>query len=136
MAFSFDKTGAEIQTLLNFVQTKVETVLFSGDTQGDVALSESAANFSELVIYYEGYNGSNPQTMTIDSPNGRSITLSLVEPNGSGEVRIRLARYNISDNAMICQTANQRTGAMVITSSSATWTDGNVIHITKVVGRG
>lgn len=136
MAYTFTQTGAEIQALLNFVQSKMETVLFSGDSQGDVTLSESAANFSELVIYYEGYNGRDPQSLVLAEPNGKTIDLNIVETNLDASVRIRVARYTISGTSMTLATGDNVNGYMLLKTTGNTWTDGNVIHITKVVGRG
>lgn len=136
MAISFTQAGAEIQALLNFVQTKMETVLFSGNTTGDVTLSESAANFSELIIYYEGYNNTNPQTMTIASPNGRTISLYLIESAGGDGTRIRDGKYTISGTSITNDAANSAQ-IVIGTDGTVTTTKGtNVIRITKVVGRG
>lgn len=136
MSYTFTQTGAEIQALLDFVQTKMETVLFSGNTSGDVTLSESAANFSELDIYYEGYNGANPQTMTIDSPNGRTINLFLIESAGGLGTRIRQGKYTISGTAITNDAANSAQIVIGVDGTVETTRGTNVIHITKVVGRG
>lgn len=138
MAYNLTITGAELQALLNFTETKVETTLFSGDTTGDITLSESAANFSELVIYYEGFSGANPQTMTIDSPNGKRINLAVVEDSAGGGTRVRRTAYDISGTSMAVVTGGSIAAGFTLlngTAVSQTLT-GNVIHVTKVVGRG
>ena len=138
MAYTFTQTGAEIQAILDFVQTKMETVLFSGDTTGTVTLSESAANFSELVIYYEGASSRDPQTMTILNPNGRRIGLSIVEDSASNGTRIRRASYEISGTSISLTTATGFSpGYTLLNGTAVSQSLGtNVIHITKVVGRG
>lgn len=138
MAYSFTQTAAEIQALLNFVQSKMETVLFSGDTTGNVTLSQSAANFSELVIYYEGYNGANPQTITILSPNGRTVNLAVVEDSTSSGTRIRRTAYEISGTAISLKTGSYyNPGYTNLNNTAVSQSLGtNVIHIKKVVGRG
>lgn len=137
MAYTFTQTGAEIQALLDFVQTKVETVLFSGDTTGTVTLSSSAANFSELVIYYEGYNAESPQTITVLNPNGRTVSLAIVEDSKSSGTRIRRASYEISGTSISLKTGSYNPGYTNLNNTAVSQSLGtNVIHIKKVVGRG
>lgn len=137
MAYNLTITGAELQALLNFTETKVETTLFSGDTTGDITLSESAANFSELVVYYEGYQTNCPQTMTIYAPNEKRINLAVVEDSAGGGTRIRRTAYNISGTSMAVVAGGTFAAGFTLlngTAVSQTLT-GNVIHVTKVVGR-
>lgn len=137
MAYNLTITGAELQALLNFTETKVETTLFSGDTTGDITLSESAANFAELVVYYEGYQTNCPQTMTIYAPNEKRINLAVVEDSAGGGTRIRRTAYNISGTSMAVVAGGTFAAGFTLlngTAVSQTLT-GNVIHVTKVVGR-
>ena len=138
MAFNLTITGAELQALLNFVETKEETVLFSGDTTGDITLSESAANFSELVIYYEGYQTNCPRTMTVYAPNGKRVNLDIVEDSAGGGTRVRRTAYNISGTNMALATSSAISpGFTLLNGTSVSQSLGdNVIHVTKVVGRG
>lgn len=138
MAYNLTITGAELQALLNFTETKVETTLFSGDTTGDITLSESAANFSELVVYYEGYQTNCPQTMTIYAPNGKRINLAVVEDSAGGGTRIRRTAYNISGTSMeVVAGGTFAAGFTLLNGTAVSQTlTGNVIHVTKVVGRG
>lgn len=138
MAYNLTITGAELQALLNFTETKVETTLFSGNTTGDITLSESAANFSELVVYYEGYQTNCPQTITIYAPNGKRINLAVVEDSAGGGTRVRRTAYDISGTSMAVVTGGSIAAGFTLlngTAVSQTLT-GNVIHVTKVVGRG
>lgn len=108
--------------------------LFTGDSTGNVTLAQSAANFSMLEIFYEGYNGANPQSMKILSPNGRKINLSIVETGGSAtQTRIRRAYYTINGTSI----TNDATasGYVMVADTGNTHTIGtNVIHITRVDG--
>lgn len=134
MAYQFTQTAAQIQALLDYVETLVPVVLFTGDATGDVTLSQSAANYSKLKIYYDGYNGRSPQCLELTAPNGRTIDLSIVEPNGGGQVRIRIARYTISGTSITLKTGENWNGNILLTPSGNTWADGNVIHVTRVEG--
>lgn len=138
MAYNLTITGAELQALLNFTETKVETTLFSGDTTGDITLSESAANFSELVVYYEGYQTNSPQTMTIYAPNEKRINLAVVEDSAGGGTRIRRTAYYISGTSMAVVTSGTFEAGFTLLNGTAVSQNltGNVIHVTKVVGRG
>lgn len=138
MAYNLTITGAELQALLNFTETKVEKTLFSGDTTGDITLSESAANFSELIVYYEGYQTNCPQTMTIYAPNEKRINLAVVEDSAGGGTRVRRTAYDISGTSMAVVAGGSIAAGFTLlngTAVSQTLT-GNVIHVTKVVGRG
>ena len=138
MAYNLTITGAELQALLNFTETKVETTLFSGDTTGDITLSESAANFSELVVYYEGYQTNCPQTMTIYAPNGKRINLAVVEDSAGGGTRVRRTAYDISGTSMAVVAGGSIAAGFTLLNGTAVSQNltGNVIHVTKVVGRG
>ena len=138
MAYNLTITGAELQALLNFTETKVETTLFSGDTTGDITLSESAANFSELVVYYEGYQTNSPQTMTIYAPNEKRINLAVVEDSAGDGTRIRRTAYYISGTSMAVVASGTFAAGFTLLNGTAVSQNltGNVIHVTKVVGRG
>ena len=138
MAYNLTITGAELQALLDFTETKVETTLFSGDTTGDITLSESAANFSELVVYYEGYQTNCPQTMTIYAPNEKRINLAVVEDSAGGGTRVRRTAYYISGTSMAVVAGGSIAAGFTLLNGTEVSQNltGNVIHVTKVVGRG
>ena len=138
MAYNLTITGAELQALLDFTETKVETTLFSGDTTGDITLLESAANFSELVVYYEGYQTNCPQTMTIYAPNEKRINLAVVEDSAGGGTRVRRTAYYISGTSMEVVAGGSIAAGFTLLNGTAVSQNltGNVIHVTKVVGRG
>ena len=138
MAYNLTITGAELQALLDFTETKVESTLFSGDTTGDITLLESAANFSELVVYYEGYQTNCPQTMTIYAPNEKRINLAVVEDSAGGGTRVRRTAYYISGTSMEVVAGGSIAAGFTLLNGTAVSQNltGNVIHVTKVVGRG
>lgn len=108
--------------------------LFTGDSTGNVTLSSSAANYDLLEIFYEGYNSRSPKTIKILSPNGKTIDLNITEANGGNQIRIRIARYQINGNNITLTSSTGWNGYMLIASTGNTWTEGNVIHITRVDG--
>lgn len=81
------------------------TTLYSTSTGniGTVTLSESAANFTYLEIFYTDNNNRQPNSVRIYSPNGKYVTLSCVEPSTSGSdprVYIRTSGWTISGTSM------------------------------------
>ena len=116
----------------------IPVTLFSGDATGNVTLSETSANFSKIEILYEGYNGRSPCTLTVYNPNGKNISLSIVEDvnNSAGGVRLRRTSYNISGTSIsLASGSTFFPGFTEIKCTTITENvSGNVIHITKVYG--
>lgn len=88
----------------NYVSKK-PTTLFSSTsgTIGTIALSESAANFSYLEIFYTDNNSRQPNSIKIYSPNGKYVSLSCIEPSTSGSeprLYIRTSGWTISGTSM------------------------------------
>lgn len=83
-------TSAQMETAL------APKVLFSGSTTGDVTLSESAANFSKLIVYgkYEFWETSTE----IYSPNGKGGALQFFIPDAGPAtmVYIKASAFKIS----------------------------------------
>lgn len=72
-------------------------------TTGTVTLSESAANFEYLEIFYMDNNNRQPNSIKICSPNGKYVTLSCIEPstdNAELRVYIRSSGWTISGTSM------------------------------------
>ena len=125
-------TQAAIEAVYNSIPKPV--TLFTGDSTGDVPLSSSAANYSMLEIFFEGYNGANPQSIKVISPNGRTVNLSITQSNSGSSVMIRVSRYTISGTAMTLSTEANVNGYIVLRATGNTWTTGSVIHVTRVDG--
>ena len=89
----------------SWVSTK-PTTLYSTSTGniGTITLSESAANFTYLEIFYTDNNSRQPNSVKIYSPNGKYVSLSCIEPSTSGSeprVYIRSSGWTISGASMI-----------------------------------
>lgn len=113
---------------------RARDVLYSGDQTGTVTLAASAANYDELEIYFEGFNGASPQSIRVINPDGRVINTAIVEVGGTAtQTRIRRTRWEISGTSIAPDITTA--GYVTINSSSIAITPGaNVIHITRVVG--
>ena len=113
---------------------RARDVLYSGSQTGTVTLAASAANYDELEIYYEGYNGTNPQSIRVINPDGRTISTAIVEVGWTAtQTRIRRTSWAISGTTITPDAS--RAGFVTIDGSAITNTMGtNVIHITRVVG--
>lgn len=72
-------------------------------TTGTVPLSESAANFTYLEIFYTDNNGKQPDSAKIYSPNGKYVSLNSIEPSTNGNeprLYIRSSGWTISGTSM------------------------------------
>lgn len=110
--------------------------LFSGDTVGNVSLSQSSRAFNKLEIRYCGYNGTSPKTLIVYSPYGKRITLDIVEDsaNTSGGTRLRRTTYNIEEYA-ITLASNFHPGFTLLNGTDVSQNiTSNSIHITEVTG--
>lgn len=88
----------------NWVPSKPVS-LYSSSTGnvGTVTLSQSAANFSYLEIFYTDNNGRQGNSVRIDSPNGKYVTLDCIEPsttNTDPRVYLRTSGWTISGTSM------------------------------------
>lgn len=62
-------------------------VLFSGHTNSAVTLSDSAANYEHMKIYYDSLTGGTTPvygSVCIYNPNGKSVNLFIGEAGSSG----------------------------------------------------
>lgn len=88
----------------DYVSSK-PTVLYSTSTGniGTITLTQSAADFTYLEIFYTDNNGRQPNSVKIYSPNGKYVSLSCIEPSTSGSdprVYIRVSGWTISGTSM------------------------------------
>ncbi len=74
----------------------------SSGTTGTITLSQTAANFSYLEIFYVDNAGNQAQSIRVPSPNGKTITLDNIEPNSSGlsYAYQRISSYSISGTSI------------------------------------
>lgn len=108
-------------------------VLFSGSTNGTVTLSESAANFDYLEIYFTDNNGRGGGFTKVYEPDGKQVHLALVETNGSTSFYLRHTNYSINDT--LIEPISGKAGYSYY--NGASWSNGNAsnyIKIYRVVG--
>lgn len=87
----------------NWVSTKPTTLYSGSGTIGTITLSESAANFTYLEIFYADNSSKQPNSVRIYSPNGKYVSLSCIEPsttNNEARVYIRTSGWTISGSSM------------------------------------
>jgi virulence-associated protein VagC len=101
-------------------------------TTGTVTLSETAANFSKLKIFYKT-DDTSYQSVEIPAPNGKQVELSVNHPWGSGQatgVMLKGAWVTIRGTSITvggyCNIG--------IRTSAVTSYPSNVIHIVRVEG--
>lgn len=111
-----------------------------GATQDTVTLSQSAANFKRLKIYYcqNAYLGTSYNSIEVPDPNGRVINISeviLLETlNGSNYNGV----YNLNRSYTISGTTiklqHTRNNKIVGLNGTGTWGVADGIYIVKVIG--
>lgn len=110
-----------------------ETVLFNGSTNGTVTLSDSAANYEYLEIYFTDNNGRGEGFTKSYSPDGKTLHLVLVETNGSGSFYIRHTNYTVSGSS-IAPISNKYGYSYWSGNSWINSDASNYLKITRVVG--
>lgn len=102
----------------------------SSGTTGTVTLEETAANFKFLEIYYMDNNNKDCDMKKVCSPNGKTVSLALIDANSTTSTYIRRVKCAISGTSI-----TQSNGGYVnINGSTVTSTAGSYIKIIKVVG--
>lgn len=98
------RTSLDSVNYTSYVSSK-PTILYSTSAGniGTITLSESAANFTYLEIFYTDNNDLEPNSVKIYSPNGKYVSMSCIEPSTSGadpRVYIRTSGWTISGTSM------------------------------------
>lgn len=114
-----------------------ETVLYnnSSGTAGTVTLSETAANFTYLEIFFTDNNNSYVGSVRVSSPNGKETVLTLIEGNSSSNTFIRRTIYTISGTSLKPSTTTGERG--YISFQTGSWYGeytSNYIKVLRVVG--
>ena len=130
---------ADMQRVRSIVQGGI--VLFEGayaDTYNTyVTLSETASNFSRLLVEYEDDTG-RKGSVWVDSPNGSTFSMQTIGGNSSAGMVTRFKSASVSGTTIDTQkdSYNRYTyGKVTIsTSNGVTWSSSQEIGITKVVG--
>ena len=104
-------------------------LIYSGDWYGNVTLSESAANFNRLDIFYRT-NDSQYSSISVYEPNGKSVILQGQHDNGT-YTWIKTGLRKISGTSItLVKNSEVRIGNNVATTRG----EGNFIYITRVIG--
>ena len=118
---------------------KTEVVLFDSTTNnaGNITLSESAANFKYLEIFFTDNNVKTGGYTKVYSPQNKTVSLSIIESAASTRTYIRRSHYTIQNYVMTLTTATAGyvdiytdTTSRIPTHSAGT----NYIRIVRVVG--
>lgn len=114
------------------IQCKPKTLYDnSSGTTGTVTLSETAANFNYLEIFYCDNHNNQIQSKTLPSPNGKQISLDNLEPGDKAEAYQRVSSYTISGTNI----TRKNSVYFVIDSKGAISINTNVYNkIIKVLG--
>lgn len=102
-------------------------------TNGGVTLSESAANFNYLEVFFSVNRGNqiSYNSQKIQNPNGKDINLNaVVRDVGQGVMYMESTLYNISGTSMVWRIK----GSSHNYTNSVGFYDSNTIYIFKVVG--
>lgn len=107
------------------------TELFSGDSSGNVTLSQSVANFDQIEITFKDTNNPPNQLVRTIPADAGAVVLDIPHPGGSSTLYWNISRWTISGTTF---TKSSNSYQKTIASTSVTTTAGSYIHITKVVG--
>ncbi len=114
-------------------QIRVETSLYdnSSGTTGTVTLSDSAANYTYLEIFYKDTGNNIPEFSTkIKSPNGKNVALSIVAPTTNSNTRTTSKLVTINSTSI----TNVRSSVYFANKSGIDYYTSNEISIVKVIG--
>lgn len=119
------------QTKIRKEQVEGEVVLYNDTTgtNGNVTLSETAANFTYLEIFYKS-NDPAYNSCKVFAPDGKSASLIIIRYSG-GAVYHKTKRASISGTTI---TSNDNSEYYFTNSSTATVNTNNNINIVRVVG--
>lgn len=98
-------------------------------TAGTITLSDSAENYTYLEIFYRSSSDNVCGSVKVFSPNGKLVHLGTIHYIATYDY-IKYALVNVS-GSMITFSQNYQ---IVLKSNSSTYTAGNSIYITRVVG--
>lgn len=107
------------------------TEIFSGNTTGNVTLSQSVANFDEIEITFKDANSTPNQLIRTIPANAGAVVLDIPHPGASSTLYWNISRWTISGTTM---TKSSNSYQKAIGSTSFSTTTASYIYITKVVG--
>lgn len=118
----------------NYVNNVLKgTTLYNGPASDQtITLSDSAANYDFLEVYYYGSNGGSTWEMKkIDSPNQKWLGLNYTAHNSGGTFWFYSTRVYIENNKITPSYAGR---VYIAGNTVAGQTDTNYISIYKVIG--
>lgn len=133
--FPTDEKSVEILGL-NVYKALHGEVLFTDDNgqDGTITLSDSAANYAYIEIFYCDNNKNGYSSTKVYAPNGKDVDLSIIEGTANSNTLIRRTSYAISGTSMTPDTSRdgyvQISGSTVSTLGIGT----NYLRIVKVIG--
>ena len=108
------------------------TVLFNGNTTGNVTLIDDSANYNYIEIFYK-QNQNYYSSVKVENPNGKSVSIVILIPsNYDNGFWIQGKVMLISGNTI--KTISGRQCETRVTPSGVLYGDGNNVSIIKVVG--
>lgn len=146
LSLGIDSTGTSV---VNFIGDRTKEawhtvlrpdVLFKGHTNGTVTLSDSAANYSHMKIYYDSMTGGTTGTpcygsVCIYNPNGKSVNLFIGEAGASGSDRFPWWKgrdVTINGTSITTRTTNRYYDTASSNKTTRTTTAANNIYIDRV----
>lgn len=114
----------------------VPTVLSTTETNGNLTLNSSAANFNHMRIYYRS-NDSFHHSVTVVSPNNKYVDLvgTVVRSSTAGNIYMKVRTVKISANSIASGTPNSGHASyneVYLSNNSITGSYNNNIYIYRV----
>ncbi len=103
----------------------------SSGSNGTITLSDSAANYNILEIFYRDNNGNDFNSTRVFGPNGKNVYLSCIEAASTPATNIRTSRYAISGTSM---TVSSYTYTQIPNKNNPSVSANNYLYVTKVFG--
>jgi hypothetical protein len=105
----------------------------SSGSSAEVTLSDDASNYSYLEVYYSDNNNRDYSFQKVYSPNGKTMSLSIVEASSVTNTLIRRTRYTIS-GTKLTPSVTEAGYARINGATVDTVTGTNYIKIYRVIG--
>lgn len=109
-------------------------VLYTGDSNGTIELSASAADYTHMKIYYRVFNDSNAyRSVKIYQPDGKNVNLFAgVAGNNNGYFWPAGRDIYINGTSISTRATNRYYSASTVTASSRTVSKTNSVYIVRV----
>lgn len=108
-------------------------VLFNGSSNSKITLSQSAASFNYLEIFFTDNNGKGGGYTKVYNPDGQTVILNIME--AASTIYSRQTAYTISGTAITPDTVAASYFRITSAGAVSTSIGTNYIKITRVLGR-